>query len=116
MWKAWFSKTKSSTEKDSANLDYIFPTVDPSVDGPDCSHDCADCTVKWPSSRMKIDTDKQIYGGLKPFATHVLVATGKTDWASKAEREQGSLMEAFKLSSVKSNKGVGLLFFSFFFF
>ncbi|KAJ5788396.1 hypothetical protein N7457_003386 [Penicillium paradoxum] len=82
---------------------YIFPEVDPKVDGANCRDDCNDCTVKCPNN-VKIDTTLPMYGFIKEFHAHVLVATGKTDWAPKIEQEEGSLMEAFK-SEGKSKHG-----------
>ncbi|PYI07568.1 hypothetical protein BO78DRAFT_417687 [Aspergillus sclerotiicarbonarius CBS 121057] len=86
------------------NDSYIFPTVDPNEDGPDCKKDCADCTVNFPS-KVKVETSKPLYGHIKEFHTHVLVATGKSDWTEKVENEKGSLMEAFDESSHKSQHG-----------
>lgn len=94
--------TSSSRPKD----DYIFPKVDPEVDGEDCDKDCSNCTIRYPS-RFKINNQRQLYGHIKPFTTHVLVATGKTDWIPKVGKERGSLMEAFK-QSTKPESGVRL--------
>ncbi|OJD13634.1 hypothetical protein AJ78_05915 [Emergomyces pasteurianus Ep9510] len=82
----------------------IFPIVDPTFDGPDCDKDCADCTIKFPS-RFKVNSDRELYGSIKPFVKHVLVATGKADWAPKVENEVGSLMEGFKNGSFKPKQG-----------
>ncbi|KAL6240102.1 hypothetical protein BDW75DRAFT_196956 [Aspergillus navahoensis] len=73
---------------------YIFPTVDPKEDGPDCKKDCADCTVSFPE-KVKVETSLPLYGHIKEFHTHVLVATGRSDWKQHVESERGSLMEAF---------------------
>ena len=89
-----------------AKEEYIFPTVDPAEDGPDCKKDCADCTVQYPA-RFNVETTRKLYGHIKPFATHVLVATGKSDWKEKVEREKGSLMEALHDTPVKAREGVG---------
>jgi hypothetical protein len=86
--------------------DYIFPTVNPKQDGPDCKKDCADCTINYPSN-VKIETSRPLYGHIKQFHTHVLVATGKSDWKQHVETERGSLMEAFNHSS-GSKHGVGI--------
>ncbi|EEH50428.2 uncharacterized protein PADG_06507 [Paracoccidioides brasiliensis Pb18] len=82
--------TKSGSENCSIESN-IFPVVNPAIDGLDCNQDCADCTIKY-SSRFKINTDRELYGSIKPFVKHVLVATGKADWAEKVENEQGSRM------------------------
>lgn len=84
---------------------YIFPTVDPKTDGPDCQKDCADCTVHFPS-KVKVETSRPLYGHIKEFHAHVLVATGRSDWKEHVEDERGSLMEAFHGSS--SKRGVCL--------
>ncbi|KAJ5210665.1 hypothetical protein N7491_010473 [Penicillium cf. griseofulvum] len=86
----------------SAN-DYLFPKVDPREDGPECLKDCADCTVQFPS-KVKIETSRQLYGQIKEFHAHVLVATGQSDWKEKnVENMKGSLMEAF--DEAKSDHG-----------
>ncbi|KAB8228383.1 hypothetical protein ETB97_012781 [Aspergillus alliaceus] len=86
------------------NANYIFPTVDPKHDGPDCKLDCADCTVHFPS-KVKIEDSRPLYGHIKEFHAHVLVATGKSDWVERVENEKGSLMEAFDSSSNQSKHG-----------
>ncbi|KAL4897770.1 Sucrase/ferredoxin-like-domain-containing protein [Aspergillus ambiguus] len=93
----WRSSPQSTT-------DYLFPTVDPAHDGPDCKNDCADCTVHFPS-KVKIESSRPLYGHIKQFSTHVLVATGRSDWIPKVEQEKGSLMEALDSSSAKSKQG-----------
>lgn len=91
--------------------EYIFPSVDPQLDGPDCHQDCAHCTVHYPA-KFKIDTTKPLYGHIKEFSTHALVATGKNDWIEKVKHGKGSLMEAFAQSPIKSRHGVRLLLFT----
>ncbi|KAF7591149.1 hypothetical protein BBP40_001923 [Aspergillus hancockii] len=86
------------------NPDYIFPTVDVKEDGPNCKLDCVDCTVHFPS-KVKVETSRPLYGHIKDFHTHVLVATGKSDWTERVESEKGSLMEAFDSSSNRSKQG-----------
>ncbi|RAL12344.1 sucrase/ferredoxin-like domain-containing protein [Aspergillus homomorphus CBS 101889] len=86
------------------NDEYIFPSVDPTKDGPDCKKDCADCTVHFPS-KVKVETSRPLYGHIKEFHTHVLVATGKSDWTERVENEKGSLMEAFDAFSNQSKHG-----------
>ncbi|GIK04404.1 altered inheritance of mitochondria protein 32 [Aspergillus viridinutans] len=53
---------------------------------------------------VKIDSTLPMYGFIKEFHAHVLVATGKQDWIPKVEQEDGSLMKAFK-SDAKSKFG-----------
>ena len=71
----------------------LFPKVDPQIDGEDCDHDCSSCDIRYPRS-FKIEEDDHLYGKVNGWATHVLVATGKSDWVKHVEDEKGSLMEA----------------------
>lgn len=99
-------------------LDVLFPKVDPEVDGEDCDHDCNSCHVKYPKG-FKIEEEDKLYGHVKGWSTHVLVATGKTDWVRDVADEKGSVMEAIeKKADVKLTNGVcisnNLLFSRFF--
>ncbi|KAK0743154.1 Sucrase/ferredoxin-like-domain-containing protein [Schizothecium vesticola] len=76
-----------------ADADTLFPAVDKAVDGDDCDHDCASCSVKYPKG-FKIDEEDALYGFVKGWSTHVLVATGKTDWVRDVADEKGSVMQA----------------------
>ncbi|CAI7628656.1 unnamed protein product [Penicillium viridicatum] len=83
--------------------DYVFPKVHPKEDGPECLNDCTDCTIQFPS-KVKIETSRPLYGEIKEFHAHVLVATGQSDWKEKhVENMTGSLMEAF--DEAKSDHG-----------
>ncbi|KAJ4293799.1 hypothetical protein N0V88_005310 [Collariella sp. IMI 366227] len=76
-----------------ASLQDLFPAVDKVVDGEDCDHDCESCTVHYPKG-FKIEEDDDLYGLVKGWSTHVLVATGKTDWVRDVADEKGSVMQA----------------------
>ncbi|KAK4103208.1 hypothetical protein N658DRAFT_422101 [Parathielavia hyrcaniae] len=76
-----------------AALKELFPVVDKAIDGEDCDDDCDSCSVQYPRS-FKIDEDDDLYGFVKGWSTHVLVATGKTDWVRDIEDEKGSVMQA----------------------
>lgn len=80
--------------KPAQQPDELFSKVDPSVDGADCLRDCASCPTSYPRT-FKVDQDDALYGHVKGWATHVLVATGKTDWVRDVADEKGSVMEAF---------------------
>ncbi|KAI9809248.1 MAG: hypothetical protein M1825_002539 [Sarcosagium campestre] len=82
----------------------LFPTVDPAVDGPECLEDCSNCTIAYPR-KFKVEEDDQLYGKIKGWATHVLVATGKTDWVRDVEDEPGSVMKAFGKASIEPSNG-----------
>lgn len=91
----------------------LFPKVDPAVDGEDCDHDCDSCIVSLPKG-FKIDEDDKLYGYVKGWSTHVLVATGKTDWVRDVADEKGSVMEAIeKKADVKPSNGVSYMYIPF---
>ena len=71
----------------------LFPCVDPQTDGADCLEDCSTCTIKYPS-RFKVDESEELYGHINGWSTHVLVATGKSDWVRDVTDEEGSVMSA----------------------
>lgn len=87
----------------------LFPKVDPAVDGKDCEHDCESCTIRYPA-KWSIDEDEKLYGHVKGWATHLVVATGKTDWTRDVEDEKGSVMEAVVKCGVTPSNGVGGIF------
>jgi hypothetical protein len=95
------------TPPNATTLEELFPKVDPAVDGPDCDHDCETCEVSL-SKGFKINEDDKLYGYVKGWSTHVLVATGKTDWVRDVADEKKSVMEAFGKSSVKPRNGVSV--------
>jgi len=76
-----------------AALQDLFPVVDKAVDGEDCDRDCDSCSVQYPKG-FKIDEGDELYGFVKGWSTHVLVATGKTDWVRDVADEKGSVMQA----------------------
>ncbi|KNG44865.1 sucrase/ferredoxin domain containing protein [Stemphylium lycopersici] len=82
----------------------LFPTTDPAIDGDDCLHDCASCSVKYPR-KFEIDETEELYGHVKGFSTHLIVATGKTDWVRDVADEKGSIMEAVDRGDVKPSNG-----------
>jgi hypothetical protein len=57
----------------------LFPPTNPEVDGEECLRDCEGCVSKLPA-KFNIDESKPLYGHIKPFQRHLLVATGKADW------------------------------------
>ncbi|KAH8599884.1 Sucrase/ferredoxin-like-domain-containing protein [Bisporella sp. PMI_857] len=94
-----------STPGENTPIDKLFPKVNPKVDGDDCDHDCESCHVNYPKG-FKIDEDDLLYGYVKGWSTHILVATGKTDWVRDVADEKGSVMEAIgKKADVKPNNG-----------
>ncbi|GJC89705.1 actin patches distal protein 1 [Colletotrichum liriopes] len=80
----------------------LFSKTDPAVDGDDCDHDCESCHVKYPKG-FKIDESDELYGHVKGWSTHALVATGKSDWVRDVADEKGSVMEAIGKAASPSN-------------
>lgn len=113
------SSTKTDTDTDAVGdnalaadgfksvptSDRLFKKVDPVIDGEECLHDCATCTVKYPA-KFDIERDDELYGHVKGWATHLLVATGKSDWVRDVADEKGSLMEAIEKGGVEPSNGV----------
>jgi hypothetical protein len=86
------------------NAEDLFPATDPTTDGDDCLHDCASCTTKYPR-KFTIDETEELYGHVKGWSTHLIVATGKTDWVRDVADEEGSIMEAVDKGGVKPSNG-----------
>ncbi|KAI1809697.1 Sucrase/ferredoxin-like-domain-containing protein [Poronia punctata] len=77
-----------------AEMTTLFTSTDPAIDGDDCTHDCESCHVKYPRG-FKIDESDLLYGHVKGWSTHIIIATGKSDWVRDVADEKGSVMEAF---------------------
>lgn len=92
----------------TAKQDQLFPKTDPAVDGEECLHDCDSCSVRLPRG-WKIDEDDKLYGHVNEWSTHLIVATGKTDWVRSVEDEKGSVMEAVGNSKVQPTNGKMML-------
>lgn len=86
----------------------LFAKTDPAIDGEDCLHDCGSCTVQYPKN-FKVETNHTLYGNIKGWSTHLLVATSKSDWARNVANERGSVMEAVDKARKPTN-GVSLDF------
>lgn len=109
--KAFLTPTNSSTNIPrladgfaKAPEGSLFTKVDPDTDGEDCEHDCESCTIRYPS-KFKIDEDEKLYGHVNGWSTHMLVATGKTDWVRDVSDEKGSVMEAVRDCGVEPSNG-----------
>ncbi|CAK7265129.1 hypothetical protein SEPCBS119000_001354 [Sporothrix epigloea] len=92
----------NGTGSTTAPISDLFAKADPAVDGDDCSHDCSSCSLKYPS-RFKVDLQDRLYGLVKGWNTHLLVATGKSDWVRDVTHEKGSVMEAVGNASSPTN-------------
>ncbi|KUI53574.1 Actin patches distal protein 1 [Cytospora mali] len=107
MFKSIVNGAKKLAIGDDANgakpaADELFPKVNPEVDGEDCLRDCEACPTHYPKS-FKIDEDDNLYGQIKGWSTHVLVATGKADWVRDVADEKGSVMQAIERAEKPSN-------------
>lgn len=112
------SATKVDTSDDSGKVtkDTLFPLVTcehdkDAPDAEDCDHDCAACPQVAPDGasgygkafdKMGVEQDEELWGGVKKYSRHVIVATGETDWIRDVEDISGSVMEALKK---RVNKG-----------
>lgn len=88
--------------------DKLFTKPEASIDGEECLHDCSSCTVKYPA-KFDVDMEDELYGKVDGWATHMLVATGKSDWVRDVADEQGSVMEAIEKGGVEPSNGVSYL-------
>ncbi|PGG96450.1 hypothetical protein GX51_07819 [Blastomyces parvus] len=96
--------TEGEPKCTTTSEDTLFTKVNPAVDGEDCDHDCASCTIRYPA-KFDIDTEDKLYGHVKGWATHLLIATGKTDWVRDVADEEGSVMEAIDKGDLKPTNG-----------
>lgn len=85
--------------------DALFRKTNPAVDGEHCLHDCASCTVRYPA-KFDVDYEDEMYGNVNGWATHLLVATGKTDWVRDVADESGSVMAAIEKGGIEPSNGV----------
>ena len=69
----------------------LFPATNPAIDGEECLHDCASCTVKLPA-KFSIEEHDKLYGYVKGWERHLIVSTGRTDWVKEVSDEKGSVM------------------------
>lgn len=120
--RSFFTPTPSATPQDRSpkdspkpqeendddatpSVDTLFPKTDPAIDGEECLHDCASCTVKYPA-KFDVDQEDTMYGNINGWSTHVLVATGKADWVRDVADEEGSVMEAIEKGGLVPSNGV----------
>ncbi|RAH57255.1 hypothetical protein BO85DRAFT_398680 [Aspergillus piperis CBS 112811] len=95
---------ENDDDNNTPSVDTLFPKTDPAIDGEGCLHDCASCTVKYPA-KFDVDQEDTMYGNINGWSTHVLVATGKTDWVRDVADEEGSVMEAIEKGGLVPSNG-----------
>ncbi|KAH0612408.1 uncharacterized protein H6S33_010460 [Morchella sextelata] len=104
--------TKVDTSDDAGKVtkDTLFPLVTCEHDKTDaaaeeCDHDCAACPQVAPDGtsgygkafdKIGVDHDEELWGGVKKYSRHVIVATGETDWIRDVDEIPGSVMRALK--------------------
>jgi len=96
---------RSQVENTASSPEQLFSPVDPRIDGEECLHDCSTCVTHYPH-KFKIDHEDELYGKINGWNTHMIVATGKTDWVRDVSDEVGSIMEAVRDSTEEASKGV----------
>lgn len=71
------------------------------------------CDIHFPSG-LKIDHDRPLINTVASYNRHIVIATGKNDWASKIENEEGVGEMARALKDMTKAKGewfdVGLFY------
>ncbi|KAF5017735.1 hypothetical protein F66182_10305 [Fusarium sp. NRRL 66182] len=80
----------------------LFIKTDPKVDGEECLHDCENCTGRYPRG-FNIEESDVLYGLVQAWSTHLIVATGKSDWVRDVADEEGSIMEAVSKADEPTN-------------
>ncbi|KAH8149367.1 uncharacterized protein LAJ45_06446 [Morchella importuna] len=103
------TKVDTSADAGKVTKDTLFPLVTCEHDKTDaaeeCDHDCAACPQVAPDGtsgygkafdKIGVDHDEELWGGVKKYSRHVIVATGETDWIRDVDEIRGSVMEALK--------------------
>lgn len=101
-------RRSSSSSPDAATTkETLFPVVTKEDDGDDCDRDCDACPG-YPRSfeKIGIDTDDKLWGSIKKYSTHVIVATGETDWIRDVDQIDGSVMQKLSKLSGSVQNGV----------
>lgn len=106
---SFFSNNSSNAnEEGKVTKDTLFPLVtcehEDKKGDDDCDHDCAACPIPADGTsgygkafdKIGVDHSSELWGGVKKYSRHVIVATGETDWIRDVEDIKGSVMEALK--------------------
>lgn len=92
----------------SVDENTLFPLVSHEEDGIDCDKDCEACPGYGRAfEKHGINTSNNMFGGIKGFSTHVIVATGETDWIRDVQNIKGSCMKALGEKQNLVRNGVG---------
>ncbi|GAB5587009.1 hypothetical protein Unana1_01909 [Umbelopsis nana] len=88
--KSAISRTSTPTQEE------LLPPKDLLLTQEDLCSACPDPCHDHKSfpSYLKMDTETPLLGSTKPYSRHVLIATGKSDWASHIDEEKGTVAAA----------------------
>ncbi|KAL7273804.1 hypothetical protein RUND412_003312 [Rhizina undulata] len=96
----------AAADDDKATPETLFPVVSKETDGEECLHDCEGCPGYGRAfDKIGIEEEEKLWGGVKKYSTHVIVATGETDWIRDVEEIKGSVMQALAGESDKIENG-----------
>ncbi|KAF3164260.1 hypothetical protein TWF106_003401 [Orbilia oligospora] len=84
-------------QKSTITKDNLFDTIPA-----DCDQECHSCTIKYPAN-FKIEEGSDLWQTGDEWATHLIVATGKSDWVRNVSDEKGSIMEAISKAKKPTN-------------
>ncbi|KAK6342632.1 hypothetical protein TWF718_008027 [Orbilia javanica] len=84
-------------QKSTITKDNLFDTIPT-----DCDLECHSCTIKYPAN-FKIEEGSDLWQTGDDWATHLIVATGKSDWVRDVSDEKGSIMEAISKAKKPTN-------------
>lgn len=76
----------------------LFPAADPTC--LECAHPCPEFP---PSIQDSIDHKDVLYGTVRDYGPHILVATGKSNWPHTIEEEKGSMANALSKANEASS-------------
>lgn len=88
-WTSTPESTKPTTDTSFCSVksaDGLFPCTSAAVDGPESEQDCESCSIKYPRIWW-VNESADIYGEVSEWSTHIIIATGKTDWVGDADIE-----------------------------
>ncbi|KAA8910999.1 Sucrase/ferredoxin-like-domain-containing protein [Sphaerosporella brunnea] len=90
-----FLTPRNGSPSSAAGPESLFPVVTVEEDGEDCNHDCDACPGYGRAfDKIGVETSDKLWGQVKKYSTHVVVATGENDWIRDVEEIKGSVMRA----------------------
>ncbi|EWC45277.1 hypothetical protein DRE_06004 [Drechslerella stenobrocha 248] len=95
--KSWTGSVTATPGGTPITKDNLFDTIPA-----DCDQECHSCTIKYPAN-FKVEEGRDLWQTGKEWATHIIIATGKSDWVRDVSDEKGSLMEAISEAKKPTN-------------